>query len=299
MARIAAEAREDRAQRGIVLMLVAYITFSFIDTSVKWLVIVGLPAVQLAFMRYAGHFAISAALLLRGGFSVDRLGSDRLGLVVLRAALLAAATVCNFYALRFLPLSVTASILFSAPLLVTALSGPLLGERVGPWRWGSVLLGFTGVLIVMQPLGESYHPAMLISLGAAAGFAGYSLLTRRFAGEVPAETMQLYTGAVGTIALLPFTVAIWENPVTVLDWALMLALGVWGWAGHQLFSHAHRFADASVLMPFTYSFLVYLTLLGFLVFGDLPDGPTVTGATIIVASGLIVWWRERRAKTAA
>ena len=106
--------------------------------------------------------------------------------------------------------------------------------------------------------------------------------------------MQFYAGAVGTLALLPFTLVIWENPATPSGWVLMLALGLWGWAGHELFSRAHRFAESSVLMPFTYSFLVYLTVLGFLVFGDLPDGPTVLGATIIVASGLIVWWRERR-----
>ena len=154
------------------MMLAAYLTFSFIDTSVKWLVLLGLPAIQLAFMRYAGHFAVSLVLFVRGGAEFGRLSSPRIGLLVLRAALLALATACNFYALRFLPLPVTASILFSAPLLVTALSGPLLGERVGPWRWGSVLLGFVGVLIVMQPLGDGFHPAMLISFGGGIGLCG-------------------------------------------------------------------------------------------------------------------------------
>lgn len=295
MARIAADLREDRAQRGIAMMLAAYLAFSCIDTSVKWLVLLGLPALQLAFFRYFGHFAISLVSIARGGLSRDRLGSDALGLVVLRAVCLMLSTVANFVALGYLPLTVTASILFSAPLIVTALSVPVLGERVGPWRWGSVLLGFAGVLVVMRPFGEGFHPATLVSLGGAACFAVYALLTRKLSGRVAAETMQLYSGGVGTLALLPFALFGWQSPGTPLGWALMLALGLWGWGGHELFSRAHRYAEASALMPFTYVFLVYLTAAGFLVFGSLPDLPTLLGAAVIVASGLVVWWRERRA----
>lgn len=292
----AALLREDRVQRGILLILLAYAAFSLIDTSVKWLVLLGLPAFQLAFMRYAGHFVISLALLARDGLGDIRLTRAQIGLLTLRGACLMLSTVANFAALRHLPLSVTATILFSAPLLVTALSGPVLGERVGPWRWASVALGFAGVLIVLQPASDNFHPAMLFSICAAVTFSGYALLTRKFAGEIPPETMQLYAGGVGTLVLLPFTIAIWEAPSTPLSWALMLVLGIWGWGGHELFARAHRFADTSVLMPFTYSFLVYLTALGFVIFGDLPDGPTTLGAAIIVASGLIVWWRENRSR---
>lgn len=296
MARIAAELREDRAQRGIAMMLAAYLFFSCIDTSVKWLVLLGLPALQLAFIRYAGHFAISLVRVLARGGGPGRLGTDAVGLVVMRAVCLMLSTVANFYALKFLPLSVTASILFSAPLIVTALSVPILGERVGPWRWGSILLGFVGVLVVMRPFGEDFHPATLVSLAGASCFAIYALLTRKLSGRIAADTMQLFSGGVGTLALLPFAAIGWQNPPSAADWILMLGLGLWGWSGHELFSRAHRFADASALMPFTYVFLLYLTAAGFLVFGTVPDAATLIGAGIIVSSGLVVWWRERRAE---
>jgi len=296
LAGVAAGLREDRAQRGILMMLAAYLGFSCIDTSAKWLVLLGLPALQVAFFRYFGHFAISLGHVLKGGAERERFGTDALGLVLVRALCLMLSTVANFFALKFLPLTVTASILFSAPLIVTALSTPVLGERVGPWRWGSVVLGFAGVLVVMRPFGEAFHPATLISLFGATCFAVYALLTRKLSGRVAAETMQLYSGAVGTVALLPLAVIGWETPPSALGWIVMLVIGFWGWAGHELFSRAHRFADASALMPFTYAMLIYLTISGYVFFGDLPDLPTLAGAAIIVASGLIVWWRERRAE---
>jgi drug/metabolite transporter (DMT)-like permease len=296
LAGIAAGLREDRAQRGILMMLAAYLGFSCIDTSAKWLVLLGLPALQIAFFRYFGHFAISLGSVLIGGSGRDRFGTDALGLVLIRAICLMLSTVANFIALKFLPLTVTASILFSAPLIVTALSGPVLGERVGPWRWGSVVLGFAGVLVVMRPFGEAFHPATLVSLSGATCFAVYALLTRKLSGRVAAETMQLYSGAVGTLVLLPLAIIGWQTPPSAASWLVMLVIGLWGWGGHELFSRAHRFAEASVLMPFTYVFLIYLTVAGYLAFGDVPDAPTLVGAAIIVTSGLIVWWRERRAE---
>ncbi len=278
------------------MMLAAYLLFAMIDTSVKWLALAGLPALQLAFMRYVGHFAISFAEVSRDGLGAERPGARIVGLLFLRGLCLMLATIANFYAIRYLPLPVTASILFSVPLIVTALSAPVLGERVGPWRWGSVLLGFAGVLIVMRPFGEGFHPSALVLLGGAACFAGYTLLTRRLAGRVPARTMQLYTGAVGTFALLPAAWVLWESPVSLLGWLLILSLGIWGWGGHELFSRAHRFAEAAVLTPFSYSFLLYLTLGEYIIAGALPDAPTLLGAAIIVTSGLVVWWRENHAR---
>ena len=134
MVGLVAKANEDRAVYGIGLMLIAYLTFSFIDTSVKWLAIAGLPALQLAFMRYTAHFGISLVIIARGGLSKERFTSDHQALVVLRATLIMLSTVLNFYAVKYLPLTLTSTILFSSPLIVCALSWPLLGDRVGPWR---------------------------------------------------------------------------------------------------------------------------------------------------------------------
>lgn len=288
---IAARATEDRAALGITMTLGAYVFFAFIDTSVKWLVVAGLPAFQLAFMRYFAHFVISTALILRQGANWSSFATDHLGLVLARAALLASATLFNFITLKYLSLTITAAIMFSSPIIVCALSWPLLGERVGPWRWFAIVLGFVGVLIVVRPFDANVHWIAILNVYNALSLALYSIITRKISGHVAAETMQFYMGALGTITLLPFAVWVWENPQNPLDWTLMIALGVWGWAGHELFSRAHRFAPANTLMPYTYSFLLHLTLASYLVFNEVPDTATLIGAGIIVVSGLIIWKR--------
>ena len=168
----------------------------------------------------------------------------------------------------------------------------MLGEKVGPWRWGAILLGFFGILIAIRPFDADFHIAALLSLGAATSFAFYSIMTRRLAGEMDVDIMQFHTGFVGVVALLPFAVTQWTTPDTMFDIMVMICLGVLGWGGHQLLTSAHRFAESNLLMPFGYSFILFLTLWSFLVFGNLPDRMTVTGAVIIVISGLIIWARE-------
>jgi len=134
----------------------------------------------------------------------------------------------------------------------------------------------------------------LLSLAGAACFALYAILTRRLAGKVSTTTQQFYAGALPTLLLLPFVIADWRWPATRFDTALFLLLGLWGWLGHQILVVAHRFAPATVLTPFTYSFILYLTLWSWLVFAQLPDGFTVVGAAIISTAGLVIWFRELR-----
>jgi drug/metabolite transporter (DMT)-like permease len=294
MAGLAATANQDRVMAGIAMMLLAYLMFSGIDTSAKWLALSGLPALQLAFMRYFGHFAISLVLVGRADFSFRGFGSASIGLVILRGALLMGSTVLNFFAIRYLPLTLTSTILFSAPILVCILSGPLLGERVGVWRWSAIMLGFAGILIAIRPFDESFHPAAFLSLGGACCFALYSILTRKLSGVVAIDTMQFYAGLVGTAALAPFAFAEWQNPDTGLGWVLLFMLGILGWGGHQLLTRAHGYATASTLTPYGYSFILFLTLWSYLVFDHLPDKWTVTGAAVVIASGMIIWLRERR-----
>ncbi len=290
---IAARANSDQPTLGIIMMLVAYLFFAMLDTTVKWLAIAGLPALQIAFVRYAGHFVISFGSVSRGGFSLDRFATERFGLVLLRSLLLAASTGLNFMALRYLPLTVTSAIMFSAPVLVCLLSWPLLGEKVGPWRAFAIMLGFLGVLIVIRPFGETFHWAAILSVINTLALALYSILTRKLSGIVATQTLQLYAGVVGTLVFLPFAIAEWQNPAGVTDWLLLAALGIWGWSGHELMTRAHGFAPASALMPYTYSFIIYLTISSYLVFNTLPDQWTLAGAAIIVVSGLIIWKRSQ------
>lgn len=294
MAGLAPQANRDSPLLGMGLVLVAYLMFSFIDTGSKWLALAGLSALQLSFMRYVGHFIISVGLIGRHGFGLGRFACDKPLLVIVRAVCLMISTVLNFFAIRYLPLPLTATILFSAPIIVCALSWPLLKERVGPYRWSAIALGFAGVLVAIQPFGESFHWAVLLSLAGAFTFALYSILTRRLSGVVAADTMQFYAGLIGTVGLLPLALLEWQNPATGFQWLVMFGLGFFGWAGHHLLTTAMGTAPANLLMPFGYSFILYLTVWSYFVFGDTPDRWTIIGAAIIVVSGLLIWFRERR-----
>ena len=293
MARNTIQQRQDKAIHGILLMLVAYLFFSFIDTSAKWLAILGLPALQLAFMRYIGHFVISTAMIGVGGLKLSHFASPYAHMAILRGACLMVSTILNFWAVKFLPLTLTATILFSSPIIVCLLSWPLLGERVGRIRLGAILLGFVGVTIAIRPFDDSFQWAMLISLASAFLFALYAILTRHLAGKVSVDIMQFYSGAVGSVVLFPVALYVWQSPVTSFDWGVMIAMGIFGWAGHQLLTIAHGFAPASTLLPFGYSFILYLTLWSYFIFDYLPDSWTSLGAGIIIISGIIIWQRER------
>jgi drug/metabolite transporter (DMT)-like permease len=145
----------------------------------------------------------------------------------------------------------------------------------------------------VRPFGEVFHPAMLMIVYNATALALYSVMTRKLAGVVAVDTMQFYMGAVGTFILLPFALWTWTQPDTATDMMVLIGLGVMGWAGHQLLTNAHRFGTANQLMPFTYSFLIYLAVFGYLVFGTVPDQGTLLGAAVIMCAGLIIWKREQ------
>ncbi|MEM8750842.1 MAG: DMT family transporter [Pseudomonadota bacterium] len=291
MSDTAIKANEDRVVLGMGLMLAAYLAFSGIDVTAKWLALAGIPALQLAFMRYVGHFVISMGIM---GSGSTRFATPHLWLVILRGGLLCASTILNFIALRYLPLTLTSTILFSAPIIICALSWPLLGERVGVWRWLAIFVGFGGILISIRPFGDEVHWAVILSLSGAFCFAMYSILTRYLAGKVSTNSMQLYSGAVGTFVLLPFAIWQWTNPDTVANWIIMFGMGFFGWFGHQLLTNAHRFAEASTLTPFGYSFIIYLAVWSVLLFDHVPDAWNVVGAIIVVFAGLFIWARERR-----
>ncbi len=291
---VAAGSTADLPRLGIVLMLTAWLLFSVVDLGAKWLAVAGLPAFQLAFMRYFGHFVISTGVIAKGGLDPDRFKTDHPWQVISRALLLVSATVFNFYALRFLPLTVVSAIMFSSPVIVCFLSVFVLKERVGPWRLAAILLGFVGVLVVVRPFGTVFHPTMLLIVYNATALALYSLMTRKLSGIVAVDTMQFYLGLIGTCVLLPFAIWSWVQPDTLWGLTVLIGLGVMGWGGHQLLTNAHRFGTANQLMPFTYSFLIYVAIWGYFFFGTVPDLGTLIGAMLIMGAGLIIWKREQK-----
>ena len=278
---------------GISLQLAAFFCFASMDTTAKWLVGAAIPAIQVAFLRYVVHFGWVLVLFLPSrGRSLFRSGTPRLQ--ALRGALLCISTVLNFTALQYLPLAVTISIFFAAPLVVCLLSIPILGEKVGARRFAAVLAGLAGVLIIVEPWGASFDRHVFLSLGALLGASGYFVLTRRISGVDSNAVTQAWTAGLATMVLAPFAATSWVWPAGGGDWVLLIVLGSLGMLGHSMVTRAHDHAEASVLAPMVYSQILYVTFFGWLFFDSVPDGATILGAAIIVASGLYVWLRERR-----
>ncbi len=290
---------ESRANFGIALVLAAQLVLVVLDVSAKWLSVEGLPTSEIVFVRYGMHMALLLLLFLPvTGKSLFI--SNNWKLEILRGACLLATTGLNFLAMRYLPLTVTSAIMFTSPLMVCALSGPLLGDRVGWRRWLAIGIGFVGILVIVRPGSEAFQPAALLSLGCAFFLALFSILTRKLAGVDTALTQQFFAGATPIVLLLPVAFTDWVWPSQPISWVAFFAMGAAGLGGHYLNSVAHRFAAPAILAPFSYLGLVYLSIASWLIFNQPPDQFFIVGATIIIASGLYIWLRERQlAKSAS
>lgn len=283
----------DRRLLGIGLSILAYFMFTVIDSSAKWLGMVGIAAVQIVFLRYALHlFLVGALHLPRYGKSLFHTGNVRLQVV--RAIALMLSTVFNFAAIQFLPLTVTGSIAFLAPLMICALSVPFLGETVGWRRWTAIGVGFLGILIIIRPGTDAFHPASLLSLCGVFCSAIYMLVTRSVSRFDSAATSQFYASIFPVILLTPVMPFVWIWPDTIDGWIAFFTVGIFGFLGHQLITMASGYAPASVLAPFAYFQIIFLTASSWLVFNQPPDVWMFIGAPIVIGSGLYIWLRERQ-----
>lgn len=277
---------------GIAIVSGAYLCFAVLDTTAKWLVR-SLPVVEVVWLRFVTHVLFMAAPMARaGGLALSAVRRPWLQFV--RALMLCAMTGINFWALQYLQLAETGSVQFAVPILVALLGAWLLGERLDRGRWIAVLAGFAGVLVIMRPGTQAFHPAILLAVFNAVLYALFNLLTRRLAATDPPAVTNVLSALGAVVLLAPFALSAWVTPSTPAQWALIALTGLAGGTGHLCLAQAHRFAPASTLAPFLYQQIVYMTLLGFLVFGDLPGSAVVTGAAIVIASGAYLLWRERR-----
>lgn len=276
---------------GILLMSVAFVLFTLLDTSAKYLG-QSLPPAQIAWARFFGHLLLACIWFLPQ-YGLGLLRTRRPGLQLLRSGFLLGATFFNFIALQHLQLTTTAAILFASPLLIAGLSVPLLGEQVGRRRWTAILVGFVGVLIIIRPGFGLVHWAILLSLCSCLSGALYNIATRKLAGSDQAATIHFFTPVVGVALLSPAMPFVWQTPGHWLDWLLLVATGLFGGFGHYLVILAHRLAPAPILAPFIYPQILYMTLAGYLVFGHIPDPWVAAGASVVIASGLYLWYRER------
>jgi drug/metabolite transporter (DMT)-like permease len=286
-------ARQARRKRlfAILLMVCATVCLACLDTTAKWLN-ADMNPLQTTFARYLVSMILIAAMV-NPVTSPGLLRARRPWLQAGRSLLLLFSTMANFFSLRYLQLAEATAIIFAAPLIVALLSGPLLGEKVGPRRMAAVAVGFVGVLIVMRPGLGALHPIALLSFCGAVSYALYTLSTRFLAAHDSTHTTLFYSGLAGVILLAPVLPFIWTWPRSGMEWALLLSTGAWGGLGHFLLIVAHRRAPAAVLAPFIYTQMVWMLVFGWFVFGQIPDMWTLIGAGIVVASGLYLLYRER------
>jgi len=287
---------QDRIGLGIASMIVGIAGMSVMDACAKWLG-AGYPLAELVFFR--NFFALAPILWV-----VWRAGGPRtlrpvwlLG-HVLRAACGLTAIFCFFAGLRFLPLAEAISVAFAAPLMVTALSVPILGEKVGLRRWAAVIVGFLGVLVMTRPGAEAYRVEALLILSAALAYALVMLLTRRLARSETTSAIMFHSTVISLIVsagLLPFG---WHAPEG-WDLAIFVLMGAVGGGGMFFMTQAYRHAPAAVVAPFDYTALVWGTLIGWLVWHELPDPTVWLGVLVVIASGLYILHRETRVYRAA
>ena len=210
-----------------------------------------------------------------------------------RAVLLVAEICVMVYGFTLLGLVESHAVFVAYPLLIAALSGPILGERVGWRRWAAIAVGFIGVTIILEPGFGVFQPAAVVPFIAALMFALYGLLTRFVARQDSAATSFFWTGTVGAVAMTAVGAWFWE-PMSAPDWGWMGALCVTGAAGHYTLIKCYEVAEASAVQPFAYLQLVFASTLGILVFSETIRPNVALGAALVVGAGLFTLWRQRR-----
>ncbi|MFG1462681.1 DMT family transporter [Xanthobacter sp. DSM 24535] len=285
-------ARHDAPLVGIGLMCLAVMCFALCDATAKWLS-GHINVFVVVWARYVVQFVL--ALLIFNPWTVPGLIRTRRPLLQLsRSALLFACTALNFYALQYLQLDQTVSIMFSTPFFIALFAGPMLGEWVGLRRWVAILIGFAGIVLVARPGVGGIHPAALLSLAAALCYSLYGITTRMLAASDTSQTTLFYSSLVGTIAASVPLAWVWETPHDPLVFGGMLELGLIAGIGHFLLILAHARAPAATLAPFIYTQIVSMIILGWLLFGNLPSAWTLAGAAVVVGSGIYLLLQERK-----
>jgi len=279
------------ALHGMMLMVFGTAMLASMDAMAK-LLVGSLSAAETVWLRYAVNVVILIVVFRVMGVT-DVWRAERKLLQVLRALCLLGATLFNFWALRTIQLSDLVAIMFMSPLVVTVLAGPILGEVVGLRRWGAVMVGFAGMLIVTRPGTEGFEPGMLLSAIAMICFSLYNLLNRMLRTTESAASLVMLSAVFITVVLSPAAPGAFMR-LDGWDWLVAVLLGALGAAAHFSVTLAHRYGEASALAPFLYCQMIFAIILGALVFGHLPDGWTLVGAAVIAGSGLYVMRTERR-----
>ncbi|MEM8849696.1 MAG: DMT family transporter [Pseudomonadota bacterium] len=279
---------------GIALMCLTVFVFALQDGFSRHLV-AEYNVWMVITIRYWFFAALALGIAARRG-SLQRAWRTRRPWLQASRSLLFLAEICILVsAFVLLGLTESHAIFALAPLLVAAVSGPILGEKVGLVRWIAIGIGFVGVVIILAPAGGVFSPLALLPLVAAFMFALYAVLTRLVARTDDALTSFVWTGCAGAVAITPLGVWMWE-PMTAPDWAWMVGLCILAALGQWLFIKTYEAAEASVVQPFAYLHLVFAAGIGVTVFGETLRLNVVVGAAIVVAAGIFAVWRAGRSR---
>ncbi|MCG6951023.1 MAG: DMT family transporter [Betaproteobacteria bacterium] len=281
------------ALRGVALMIAAVGVFALLDATGKYLA-QSYPVPGIVWARYAVNLGLLVGWFVARGL-LRRMRTARLGVQSLRGLMLGSATLLYMTALSQMPMADAAAIGFVMPLIAAVLAVPMLNERLDGPRLLAVLAGLGGAVVIVRPGFSVFTPYALLPIGMAVCNALYQILTRKLAGVEHPMTSLFWGALIGTLLYTPFLPASGEMPREALDWVLFGLMGVFGLVGHLLLIRAYDFASASLLVPMHYSQLVWVILLGYLVFDDFPDGWSLVGMAIIVVSGLYLVNRQRLA----
>jgi drug/metabolite transporter (DMT)-like permease len=274
---------------GIACMLIAGVLMTCNNAILKW-VTTGYPAGEVIFIRAVFIWVPISILIWRSG-GVRTVRIERVGLHAVRAACLIGSAFMYVIGLRYLPLADVTAISFSTPLFVTALAPLLLGETVGWRRWSAVVVGFLGILTVARPTGDVVAAAVLLPIGSAFWAAMRDMVTRRMTATESSNAILCTTTAavmLAGLATFPFG---WRIPEPA-DLGLMALGGLFSGFGHHFMIEAFRNAEAVLVSPFRYITMIWAVLLGYLVWGDLPDRWVVVGVVLVVISGMYIFQRE-------
>lgn len=298
---------------GALCALAAAVFFSINDMAIKFLSD-GYALHQVVLIRSLIGMTLWMVLIMpfSGGWRVVK--TKRPVMHFIRGFCVVFANMSFFLGLAALPLAEAVAIFFVSPLIITVFSVAFLGEKVGPWRWGAIAIGFVGVLVIVDPRGATFQIASILPLLAATSYAVLHILTRKIGKTESAATMLFYiqltfiltSGAIG-LALgngrfsgnadlsLEFLTRSWTMP-EITDWWIFVAIGIGSSAGGYLISQAYRLSEAAFAAPFEYLAMPLAILWGVLVFGEWPDLNAWSGIALIIGSGLVLLWREALGK---
>ena len=275
--------------KAITFSLLGWMMLPVMDGFAKYLS-ADLPVLQITWARY--FFTVAFTLPVMFFFYNKQLvWSDKPKLQILRGLILLCANICFFYAISIIPLAKALTLAFVAPLIVTAFSPMLLGEKVGVRRWTAVIIGFVGSLVVIRPGFLEINLASLAALGTGVMYGFYLIITRKLStSDNPLLTL-LLTGLVGLVAVSGIMPFIWVNP-DLSQWSMMAGIGVFACIGHLFLILSLKYADASKLAPLGYTEIIPNVIIGYYFFGNFPDNWTFLGLAIIVISGIYISRRE-------